>query len=276
MVVVPYLSPSNIEMLEALKVSGIDLCGNGIVIVPGELLVSRTGNPNRFPQSTPIRNVYRGDSSLVARTFLTRPTFRSVGAVAAVVRALGASVTLPTVSKVIKALESDLIVSRDGASIRLIQPDKLLEALSQNYREPKVTDRYIGKAPVGIPELQKGLAMAARQIGAKFVSTGAASATRYAVAARETVVAAYCSIPPTELLAQLPFRTEQTDRFPNLDLMRTTDAPVYFDSITEADVPFASPVQTYLELASGDKRQRETAQQVRDAVFRRLSEAGIA
>lgn len=51
LLVVPYLSPQNIEMLEGLQVSGIDLCGNGILIVPRKLLIVRTGNSNRFPQS---------------------------------------------------------------------------------------------------------------------------------------------------------------------------------------------------------------------------------
>lgn len=82
MVVMPYLSPDSIAALENKRVSGIDLCGNGVVIVPGELLVVRTGRPNRFPQSAPIRNVYRGDSSLVARAFLSQPEYRAVSAVA--------------------------------------------------------------------------------------------------------------------------------------------------------------------------------------------------
>lgn len=276
MIVVPYLSRSNIEMLEEAKVSGIDMCGNGFVVVPGELLISRAGNPNRFPQSAPIRNVYRGDSSMVARAFLARPDFRSVGDIEVAVRELGGDVTLSTVSKVLKVLEGDLIVSREKGSIRLIQPEKLLEALSSSYREPTIKDRYVGKVALGEAELQQALAQAARQIGSKFVLTGAASATKYAVMGREPVVAAYCSVAPADLIAALPVRAEQTDRFPNLTLARTSDAPIYFDAIDEAGVPFASPVQTYLELSSGDKRQRETAEQVRDSLLRRTDKARIA
>lgn len=273
MIVVPYLSRANVEMLEDLKASGIDLCGNGFVTVPGELLISRTGNPNRFPQSATIRNVYRGDSSMVARTFLARPEFRSVGDIKMAVRDLGGDVTLSTVSKVLKVLEGDLIVSRETGSIRLLQPDKLLEALSSNYRQPKIEDRYIGKVSLEQPELQQALAQTAKRLRSKFVLTGAASATQYAVMGREPVVAAYCDIAPADLMAALPARSEQTDRFPNIDLMRTPDAPVYFDAVIEAAVPFASPVQTYLELSAGDKRQRETAEQVRESLLRRIKNA---
>ena len=137
MLVVPYLSPDNIKLLESSLVSGIDLCGNGILIVPPELLIVRTGNPNRFPQSAPIRNVYRGDSSLVGRVFLVRPVYRAVGDIAAAIRELSGNVSLATVSRVLKTMESDLIVGRERGDIRLLQPEKLLERLADNYRSPK-------------------------------------------------------------------------------------------------------------------------------------------
>lgn len=60
MIVVPYLSPSRIMSLKDLGVSGIDRCGNGIVIVPGRICVVHVGNSNRFPDSRPLHNPYRG------------------------------------------------------------------------------------------------------------------------------------------------------------------------------------------------------------------------
>jgi hypothetical protein len=73
-------------------------------------------------------------------------------------------------------------------------------------------------------------------------------------------------------LPALGGRVERTDRFPNLDLIWTDEATVYFDPQPRADVPFASPVQAYVELMAGDKRQRETAEQVREYVLRTLRE----
>jgi hypothetical protein len=46
MVLLPFLSPSNLVRLEGEGVSGIDLCGNGIVTVPDEMLVVRSGELN--------------------------------------------------------------------------------------------------------------------------------------------------------------------------------------------------------------------------------------
>jgi hypothetical protein len=274
MIVVPYLSTENVTFLEQRGVSGVDLGGNGVVVVPGELLVVRTGNPNRFPRSVSIRNVYAGDSSLVARAFLAKPAYTTVGEIGKTIVELGGNITLSTVSKVLKALENDLIVSRDKGSIGLLQGDKLLDLLAANYRPPRVRERVVGRIEMGERELQKALVSAARKNTSKLVMAGAASASQYAVLAREPVVTAYCSSPPDEFLPSLSASVRRTDRFPNLELIQTTDARVYFDTITRGEVPYASPVQAYLELASGDKRQRETAEQVRRFLLGRLQGGG--
>ena len=189
---------------------------------------------------------------------------------------LGGKVTLPTVSKVVKALEDELIVGRADGAITLLQPDKLLDLLSANFRPPVEKARYVGKVNLSERELQTALADTARRIGARFALTGAASATKYAVMAREPVVTAYCDCPPEELLAALTQQAERTTRFPNLDLRWTRDASAYFDLLTDVDVPYASPVQAYLELMSGDKRQQETAEQIRAYVLRRARADRVA
>ena len=78
MIIVPYLSEHALRELEGESVSGVDLCGNGIVVVPGRMFIYRTGNPNRFPSSAPIKNIYRKNTSMVGRLFLVRPRFNQV------------------------------------------------------------------------------------------------------------------------------------------------------------------------------------------------------
>lgn len=272
MVVLPYLSPENLAELERANVSGIDLCGNGIVTVPGELLVVRTGQPNRYPRTEPIRNIYRGDSSLVGRAFLFQPTYNAVGEIVTAISNGGGKVSFPTVSKVLKSLEADLIVERTPGKIKLLQADKLLDQLAANYRQPKVAERYVGRVAMSERELPSALTAAAAQIGAKFVLSGTASAVKYSVLAREPLVSAYCSAGPSDLLAAIDAQFEETDRFPNVDLISTDDTLPFFEPASDTSVNYASPVQAYLELMAGDKRQRETADQVREYVLRRVRE----
>jgi hypothetical protein len=50
-------------------------------------------------------------------------------------------------------------------------------------------------------------------------------------------------------------------------LEETRDDTVYFDVRRENGAIRASPIQTYLELMAGDKRDRETAVQVADEIL---------
>jgi hypothetical protein len=68
------------------------------------------------------------------------------------------------------------------------------------------------------------------------------------------------------LLERLP--GSQSDRFPNLELLATEDETVYFDARQEGNFWWTSPVQVYLELMTGDKRDPETAEQLKAVIFK--------
>jgi hypothetical protein len=274
LVVVPYLDKERLRELEVRGISGIDLCGNGIVVVPGELLIVRTGSPNRYRWEGRIKNVYRGASAMVARVFLLTGGFRSVGEALDQIRALGGEVTLPTVSKVCKSLEQDLVIERSkgetptSRSLRLLQPEKLLDLLCENYAPPEVTTSVSGKF-AGPPEaLVEKLLAGEKKDKQKVVRTGADSVEGYAVMAREPVQTFYCS-DADALKKGLGKEFTETERFANVKLLETQDEFVYFDRRSKL---LASPVQTYLELATGEKREKETAEQVRRFILRALSE----
>ena len=62
-------------------------------------------------------------------------------------------------------------------------------------------------------------------------------------------------------------RVEETSRFVDFELQETKDPTVYFDLRIKENIPYASPIQVYLECSAGDKREKETAEQVREAIF---------
>ena len=270
MVIVPYLSAARLGELQEAGVSGLDLCGNGVVIVPGRMLIFRTGMPNRFPQSVKFRNVYRGKNSIVARAFLIQPQFAKVKDIVGLLAERVGGVMFSTVSKVLQRLEEDLVVSRDGGPIRGIQADTLMDSLAANYEPPTATERFRGKCDLPREELCRRLAEAAQVQGGKLVLTGAASVEKLAVFAAEPVTYFYCTNAPASLLAAANIDAKETDRFANIELLRTNDARVYFDPRSENGIPFASPVQTWLELATGDKRQKDAAEQVKQGILASL------
>lgn len=261
---VPYLNEEQIKTLEQEGISGIDLCGNGIVVVPGKLFVIRGGEKNRFSSSSPIKNIYRKNSSMVGRVFLLRSSYDSVQEILLEINRRNLLVerwdkspmSFPTVSKALKALEEDLIVGRND-SIRLLQPDRLFGNLSDSYESPNVRERVRIKVEQGRVELLRRLSKKQRL---PVIATGTSSVSQYAAMQRGDVLSVYC--PRVEkLLDKLP--GSRTDRFPNLELIETEDETVFFDAREEKDFWWASPVQTYLELMAGDKRDQETAEQVK-------------
>ena len=260
--------------LQAAGVSGIDLCGNGVVVVPNELLVYRTGMPNQFRSEASIKNVFRGASSLVARVFLLVPDYASVQEVRREVERRGGKPALGTVSKVCKSLESALVIenkpSRGTAArrLRLLQPDKLLDLLAANYVPPEVTGTACGKAKLSPELFRRAVDAAAGRV--KMIQTGFGSVGDYAVMAREPMQYFYCTDLGATVRA-LGGAFEPTDRFANVTLSETRDDAVYFDGRPGL---LASPVQAYLELATGDKRSQETAEQLRRAILTPLSATG--
>jgi hypothetical protein len=274
MVLVPYLPDARLAELQAAGVSGIDLCGNGVVVVPKEVLVYRTGRPNQFRSEAEIKNVFRGNSSLVPRLFLVEPDFASVQDARREVERRGGSVALATVSKVCKSLESLLVIERRrekgsaARKLRLLQPEKLLELLAKNYVPPAVTKTVRGKWSLPPEALQERLE-GAKLRGTRVVRTGFGSVGSYAVMAKEPVEYFYTSDLDATLKA-LGDAFEPTERFPNLAFSETADDTVYFDRRPGLTAP---PVQAYLELLDGDKRSRETAEQLRRAILEPLSAA---
>jgi len=236
--------------------------------------VFRNGAKNRFSSSAPIKNIYRKNSSMVGRIFLALPRYSTVQEICSEINRRNMLVnrwnrrpmSLSTVSKSLKTLEEDLIVERKD-TIRLVQPDKLLEKLSENYVSPKISERVRLKVPGESGAPWELLQKQSQDLNLPLVTTGTSSVTQYAVMQRGDVLSVYC--PRLEmLLDRLP--GSQSDRFPNLELIETGDETVYFDTRQEGNSWWASPVQVYLELMAGDKRDRETAEQVMSFILKNL------
>jgi hypothetical protein len=271
MLCLPFLSEAQLKQLESEGISGIDLCGNAVVIAPGKFYVFRTGGKNRFPSWAPIKNIYRKNTSMVGRVLLARPEYEAVQEIQneisrrnpLVVLGDKKPIGLSTVSKALKSLEEDLIVARNGG-IRLLQGDKLLNKLAVNYEPPRVAGGVQIKIQEDPETLRNLVTEVSQKTGLPVVATGTSSVSRYTVMPRGDLLSVYCpKLEPLRVL--LP--GSRTDRFPNLELIEVEDETVYFDARQEEGFWWASPVQVYLELMTGDKRDQETAEQLKPSIM---------
>ncbi len=257
LVIAPHISEDTLAMLQIEGMSGLDLSGNFFITVPGQWSLFRTGQPNRYPSSQPIKKVYSGKSSLVGRVLLKKPQYRTVTDVRNEIVRLGIGISLATVSKVLTAMQEDLIVSKDDG-IRLVRADQLLDRLASQYTGPDVRRRLVGN-----PDRKSGFL---RQLVSKANQEGVQVAGRseahyvIAPASKERTVVYISRFGPW--LDAIPFET--TNRFPSVEMAEPQDESVFFDTLEEGGFRWCSKLQIYLELMHGGMRERKSADQLRD------------
>lgn len=264
MIQVPYLSPERLEELEREGVSGVDLCGNGVVLVPGRLCVVRSGAPNRYRDSRPLNNPYRGRSAMVARMLLQRPKWESLSELAAAIQAAGATLSLPQASKAVQAMEEDLIVAKNAGVIALNEPLRLLDRLGSEWQKPLVRGRQALRLPKGMD--WAGVLSSSPLL--KWAVTGESSVTRYAMFSQGGPRRIAVSRLPLALTL-LGGKPESVPNFADVELVETDEAGFYFGNETDKKgIRWASRLQTWLELQSGDARQQDAAKDLREQILK--------
>ena len=270
MIYLPHLSKSTIHMLKETEVSGFDLCGNLFICIPGKIYVERAGKPNRFPSSAPIKNIYQKNSSQIPRLFLLQPTFESIMAIVNELKRRNGYLTQATVTKVCQQLEEDIIIGKRHVQKQkityLIQPETLLANLVERYAPPKENRYLTAKLKISPKDLSERLIFWSRTTGKNIVQTGAVSCTAYTMMARDEITAFYCSN-LTRLLSDLSDVVEETNRFADIKIIETVDQFVYFD---QRDNLLASPIQSYLELMRGDKRDCQAAEMIAETLLKQV------
>ena len=259
-IIAPYLSEQALNRLAEAEISGIDLSGNGVIVIPGKLFVYRVGAKNKFLSNAPIKNVFRGTSSLVARVFFNKSEYKNVGEILNEITTRGGKTTFPTVSKVLKSLEEELLIAR-GEKVRLIDAKNLLERLRENYRRPEVRLRLSIKCS-NVPKDLQQMAQNAESKGIQYVRDDPA---RYTVIPSGALPIKIF----TESISDLTdgIILTETMRFPDLELIETDEKNIYFDRRKNENFYWLSPLETYLELANEGKREQEMADSIIKQLF---------
>lgn len=135
LLVAPYIGATQAKILADRGISWIDLSGNMCIRVSNRIYIERSGRPNRFPDTAPIKKIFQGTSALVSRALLLRPEgFASLEKMVDFINERNAKITPSTVSKVLKSLEEELLINRSKSLISVPDPEKLLESLAEGYK----------------------------------------------------------------------------------------------------------------------------------------------
>jgi len=264
---VPYLSLERLQQLESENVNGVDLCGNGIIVVPGRLYICRSGHPNQYRDSRPLSNPYRGRSAMVARMLLLQPRWESQLALASAIERQGTSLSLSQVSKAIAALSDDLIVTKSGGALTLNDPLRLLDKLANSWIKSEFNRRESFRLDQQSQDWSKAFA-AAGQL--KWAVTGESSVTKYTTFSQAgplQIAVNNLSLASSLLKA----KSEPIPSFADLELVETQEEGYYFAMVVDDDQRrFANRIQAWLELHAGDARQQEAAQDLRRQIIQEV------
>ena len=263
LIIVPYLSAERLDYLAAQDASGVDLCGNGIVVVPNRIYIRISGEPNLYPTSRPLQNPFKGRSALAARMLLSRARWESVGELRVAIEAAGARLSASQVSKVVKALQEDLILTRQGSQLMVNDRLRLLDKLGKAWESPR-----FGRSRLLRLLSSNAFDALVSDVDFNWAIMGESSVERYAtfsqggprrIAVSDLATAWHQLESATE--------PEPVRNFADLELCETDEPGFYFDNdIDRNGVRWASRLQTWLELQNGDARQQEAARDLHQQI----------
>jgi hypothetical protein len=266
LLVTPYLSERALAKLAEQKISALDLCGNGLLVAPPNLLILRSGAKDTTRSaSLPIYDA-SNVSTLVPRVLFSEHAFPTATAMLEACHARmmplehkPLPLTLPTVSKALRELDDELITGRRGRKRYLRDPVRLLEHLQRSFRLPPAQPVQF-KTTLSVQETWARLHDLRPR--SRFVVTGRGSAVNYVGLAGPERLQLYVS----DLVnVQQALEAKSTRAFPNLELTQTDDEAPYFDAREQVGVLWSSPLQCYLELTriGSDPREQDVAERLR-------------
>jgi hypothetical protein len=262
-IVAPYLSEAALDILESEGVCGVDLCGNGVIIEHERFLVRRSGFPNRYPDNTPIRDLYRGQAGLVVRALIACERWSSLSQLHTHITSSGTPVSLSLCSKVVSTLNEDELAIKDRGELRATGFDRILGHLEHAW------DRVRLPPPISFAVSGDPMTLLAQRLHgqSRWVVSGASSVGRYATLAQGGPIRVLVD-DVKAVAALLEARHEAIPAFAAIQLQECTEPGAYYGTVEHEAVRWASPLQTWLELRTGDARQREAA----NDVYRKIRE----
>lgn len=274
LVIAPYIGAQQAKILADKGISWIDLSGNMSVRVSNRIYIERTGKPNRFPDSAPIKKIFQGTSSLVSRALLLQPKgFTSVNEISDFINKRNANITLSTVSKVLRVLDEELLVNRSKSLVTVADPQKLFERLAEGYRnstERKRRNTY-RFAVEDIRRLSAGVTAERRD----YLACGFYAAQIKGLAVADKITMVVKDVEQFRRNAEEKLISITPDAaFGNLIITETRDPGVWFNPEWRATDSVVDDIELYFEMMVDTPRGRKIAEQLKRRILKKADSSG--
>jgi len=269
LVIAPYIGAKQAKILADKGISWIDLSGNISVRVSNRVYIERTGKPNRFPDTTPIKKIFQGTSSLVSRALLLkREGFSSLYEMVNFINNRNAKITLSTVSKVLKILDEELLINRGNSLISVVDPEKLLERLAQGCknsteRNRRNTYRFVIE---NIQQLSPGLVGECKD----YLACGFYAAQIKGLAVTDKMTIFVKDIEQFRRKAEEKWISITADEeFGNIIITETNDPGVWFNPDWRLIDSVVDDIELYLEMIADTPRGPKIAEQLKRRILQK-------
>jgi hypothetical protein len=270
LVIAPYIGAKQAKILADKGISWVDLSGNMSIRVSNRIYIERTGKPNRFPDTTPIKKIFQGTSALVSRALLLKPDgFESVNDICNFINARNANITLSTVSKVLKTLDEELLVNRGKSLVSVADPNKLLGGLVQGYKNS--TERKKRKEYRFAIDSVKGVLREFTDRAMDYVACGFCAAQIKGLAVTDQTMIFVRDMEQVQRArANNWIKISPDVEFGNLSITETSDPGVWFSTIRSRPYePVVDDIELYLEMTVDTPRGPRIAEQLKRRILQK-------
>jgi hypothetical protein len=241
--------------------SWFDLSGNANIVAPG-LRIIIEGKPNKFGRRGRPSSAFAPKSARIARRLLIDPhrLFRQ--------QELARETGLDDgfTSKIVRRLEADALVEREGGGLRVRNPNLMLDAWAEVYAFEKHTIVRGHVTARSGEELLRRLGDALERRKVRHAATGLGAAWLHTGFAGFRLVTFFVATKPDDaVLKEAGFREEP--RGANVWLVIPDDAGVFDGSENKQGIACVHPVQAYLDLLGHPERAKEAAAELRSRLL---------
>lgn len=271
----PAISPRSQEYCIKNAIDFLDLAGNVSINVPGKFVLQRLGMRSK-EKGEPVRsfpgiNVFSGRSSRVLRVLLERPKPWTLTEIARELDAETESasrafrnqqirfeISLGAISKAVASLEEQLWIQRQGSTILVPEPGRLLTEWAERYKERyrwRLRSSFQTSNPFGpkVSDIAEGLRPV---ISGWYAFTGAAAAIEAPFIELDRIDVFLTESEATRKLPELNLRQGAG---PKLRFIYPYDIGVFMYSRIETSIPAVSNIQAYLDLYARGGRDLKQA-----------------
>lgn len=280
LVIAPYIGKRQAEILAEEGISWIDLSGNMTVRISNQIYIERTGKPNKFPDTAPIRKIFQGTSSLVSRALLLNlPGFSSQYELVDFINRRNANITTGTVSKVLKSLEEELLIEKTRTRISVSNAEKLLERFAKDYTSyTRLKDRKSYRfSPIAL----KGGSVRLNVDQSNYLACGFYAAQIKGLATTDEITIFVKDVEQASKRFDCYLMPDA--EFGNLKFIETKDSAVWFNSTQvelilssglQVSMPVIDDIELYLEMMGAIPRGPEIAQQLKPRILKQGDSGG--